>query len=119
MNGIGPSWFPKFIRVALTRFGSSFFQEAAWDKHDVGYELAIKPRSLCDRKFLQAMLRDASATQVTWRILVSTILAWVFWSFVRVYGRPSYKKPMNRIEWVLSALPWASKIAYAFKIYLI
>lgn len=116
-NGIGPSWFPDFIRVALTRFGSSFFKEAAWDKHDVGYDQAIKPRHICDRKFLQAMLRDASDTQETSRMLLSTILAWLFWSFVRVYGRPSYKKPMSRIDWSLSALPWVAKIAFAYKLY--
>lgn len=89
-NGLGPSWFPDWFRELLTKFGSSFFDEAAWDKHDVGYHLAIHSRSECDFKFLQAMLRDASRTPKIWRVLVSCMLAWIFWIAVRLGGWMSY-----------------------------
>ena len=35
-NGVGPYWFPKPLRVTLTRFSLLFFDEASWDKHDEG-----------------------------------------------------------------------------------
>lgn len=90
-NGIGPKWFPKWLRRALTRFGSTFFEEAAWDKHDEGYAAGTPSRVECDRKFLQAMLRDASRTTTTPRIAACCILAWVFWAFVRVFGWMTYR----------------------------
>ena len=89
-NGIGPSWFPAWLRKALTRFGSSFFQEAAWDKHDEGYAVGAPSRAECDRKFLQAMLRDASLTTTTFRVFACTSLAWFFWLCVRLFGWMTY-----------------------------
>lgn len=103
-NGIGPSWFPDWLRGALTRFGSSFFEEAAWAKHDEGYSAAHPSRSTCDRKFLQAMLRDASKTSTTLRVIACVILAFVFWLCCRLFGRPSYAEPMDAFEYVVLAL---------------
>lgn len=104
MNGIGPSWFPAWLRKLLTHFGSSFFHEAAWDKHDIGYANADPSRSTCDRKFLQAMLRDASKTSTTFRIFACTVLAWFFWICVRCFGRPSYNEPLDLFEIVAGFL---------------
>lgn len=103
-NGIGPSWFPSWLRKYLTKLGSFFFEEAAWEKHDEGYSVADPSRSTCDRKFLQAMLRDASKTTTTLRVLLCTLIAWFFWCCVRMFGRPSYNEPMDLFEYVLLAL---------------
>ena len=90
-NGLGPSWFPDWLRKALTKFGSSFFDEASWNAHDIGYKLGFPARKVCDRKFLQAMLRDASLTTTTLRVGACTILAWFFWFVVRVFGWMTYR----------------------------
>lgn len=94
-NGLGPYWFPDWLRKLLSKAGSSFFDEAAWDKHDEGYAKQYPSRVVCDRKFLQAMLKDASKTTTTFRVFMCCILAWVFWFFVRVFGWISYNKKGN------------------------
>lgn len=89
-NGVGPKWFPPFIRRDLTRLSLFFFSEASWDKHDEGYALKKYPRKECDISFLQAMLRDASSQNIVWKMFGCTILAWVFYLFVRLFGGTSY-----------------------------
>lgn len=89
-NGLGPAWFPDWLRKALTKFGSSFFDEASWDRHDEGYRAGFPARAICDRKFLQAMLRDASITTTTLRVAACTFLAWSFWLLVRLFGWITY-----------------------------
>lgn len=90
MNGVGPWWFPDWARQFLTWLSSHFFDEASWRKHDEGYTLAIKPRAICDWKFLQAMIRDASRTTRLHRMLMCIVLALFFYTSVRIGGRASY-----------------------------
>lgn len=87
VNGLGAWWFPKFIRDWLTEKSKSFFKEAAWEKHDIGYARAYPDRRTCDLKFLQAMLRDASEQDTA---IKATALALLFWACVRIGGRWSY-----------------------------
>ena len=89
-NGLGPWWFPALLRTLLTRLSRRFFNEAAWDKHDEGYNRGTPSRAECDRKFLQAMLRDASQTTTTGRVLACVGLAVFYWSMVRLFGRFSF-----------------------------
>jgi hypothetical protein len=89
-NGLGPWWFPASVRKALTNLGKTFFDEASWDKHDEGYERGFPSRSECDRKFLMAMLRDASLQQTTLRAWICTKAAFFLWACVRVGGGASY-----------------------------
>ena len=89
-NGLGPWWFPAFIRNFLTRLSRRFFNEAAWEKHDVGYGRGVVSRAECDRKFLQAMLRDASQTTTTLRVFACVGLAFFYWFMVRLFGWGSY-----------------------------
>lgn len=91
-NGVGPAWFPSFIRNALTYFSLLFFNEASWEKHDEGYAIKIYLRKECDLRFLKAMLRDASSQRVVWRMFGCTLLAWLFYTFVRLFGWISYNK---------------------------
>jgi hypothetical protein len=89
-NGLGPWWFPAWGRRFLTRLSARFFREAAWEKHDAGYAKGRPARAVCDRRFLQAMLRDASQTNTTPRIAACCVLAWFYWGAVRIGGRWSY-----------------------------
>ena len=91
-NGLGPWWFPAFLREFLTNVSKWFFNEAAWEKHDEGYELGYPCRADCDKKFLQAMLRDASKSEKINKILTCTALAIIYWSLVRLFGWASYNK---------------------------
>ena len=86
-NGLGAWWFPKWLRDWLTRKSRDFFDEAAWEKHDIGYAVQDPDRATCDRKFLQAMLRDASLHE---RPATCATLALFFWACVRVGGWGSY-----------------------------
>ncbi len=88
-NGLGAWWFPAPLRAWLTRKSAAFFDEASWVKHDIGYAAGHPARHICDRKFLQAMLRDASRGQ---RPAKSAILALLFWVCVRIGGGFSYAR---------------------------
>lgn len=92
MNGLGPRWFPRWLRAALTSWSVRFFDEAAWDIHDRGYARGFPDRATCDRKFLQAMLRDASNTTTTARTWACVGLAGFYWVMVRAFGWIAYKR---------------------------
>ena len=89
-NGIGPSWFPQWLREKLTLFGSTFFETASWEHHDFGYGLGVPSRAECDRLFLSAMLKDASNTHTVLRMWICCTLAWTFWAFCRLFGWMTY-----------------------------
>lgn len=88
-NGLGAWWFPKRFRRWLTDKSRTFFDDAAWNKHDIGYALGNPSRKICDQKFLQAMLRDASKSD---RPETAGALAMFFWFSVRAGGRWSYNQ---------------------------
>ncbi len=90
VNGLGPWWFPDKWRRVLTNLSNQFFDEASWIKHDEGYERGDPARQICDLKFLQAMLRDASKTSRVWKIWACVCLAGFFWTMVRLFGWMSY-----------------------------
>jgi len=85
-NGVGPWWFPGWARNGLTRVSRWFFREADWDRHDIGYARGFPSRSECDRKFLAAMLRDGSRLNTVARMAGASLLAWLFWVLVRLFG---------------------------------
>lgn len=89
-NGLGPWWFPSGWRSWLTGLASLFFQEANWIYHDQGYERGSPDRATCDRKFLSAMLRDASQKDAVTKIALCAAFAWIFWILVRSFGWASY-----------------------------
>ena len=97
-NGLGPWWFPAFARNFLTRLSRRFFNEAAWDKHDEGYDRGAPSRAVCDRKFLQEILRDASQTTTTGRVLGCVALAVFYWLMVRLFGWASYTYSLPRLN---------------------
>lgn len=88
-NGIGPRWFPAWLRKALTKFGNTFFVTASWDRHDEGYERGDPQRAVCDVRFYAAMVVDGEM-QTGWRRPFSRVLAFVFYGFVRVFGWMTY-----------------------------
>lgn len=89
-NGVGPWWAPACVRRALTWLSSWFFSEASWEHHDIGYARGRPSRAKCDRRFLAAMLRDASRAGPVWRMVAACTLAWIFWTAVRLGGWISY-----------------------------
>ena len=91
-NGLGPYWFPSAWRTRLTKMSSLYFDEASWTKHDEGYYKKDPKRSVCDWKFLQAMIRDASKTTTLGRLLLCLLLALFFYTCVRALGSHSYNK---------------------------
>jgi len=90
MNGVGPAWAPEWLRAIFTWFSAMFFDEAGWREHDQGYQLATTPRWLCDLRFLQAMVRDASHQHRAIKIAACCALALTFWAMVRLFGWASY-----------------------------
>jgi hypothetical protein len=91
-NGLGPWWFPKVWRTILTKISMWFFVEADWQHHDEGYSKGSPSRAMCDKKFLQAMLRDASTTSAIWKIWACVVLAGFYWAMVRIFGALSYNR---------------------------
>jgi len=91
-NGLGPWWFPAPVRSAMTASGRVFFSEASWARHDVGYARGYPSRAECDRKFLMAMLRDASRQPSVLRAWACVKLAFFLWACVRLGGWASYRK---------------------------
>jgi len=91
-NGLGPAWFPSPVRSALTGLGRLFFDEASWDHHDEGYARGVPARAECDRKFLMAMLRDASLQPTVARAWACGKIAFFLWVCVRLGGWASYQR---------------------------
>jgi hypothetical protein len=73
----------------MTAVSDYFFNEASWQKHDEGYERGYPSRRICDRKFLEAMLRDAKAHPFP-KKAVAYVLAWASWAAVRTFGSSQY-----------------------------
>jgi hypothetical protein len=90
-NGIGPAWFPSWLRVLITALASGYFIEASWQHHDWGYGKGGNEidRINCDGRFLIAMRRDVYRTPFLLRIP-----AWLFchgfYIAVRFGGRRSF-----------------------------
>ena len=93
INGVGPAWAPKYVRVALTWFSGLFFNWASWARHDQGYAEGgdAARRAEIDMKFLRAMLCDAAILGSPFRMLAGCLLAWFFWAMVRAFGWASFE----------------------------
>ena len=91
-NGLGPSWFPKFLRRWLTKAASWWFVSASWVRHDDGYKRAVKPRYWCDYRFLEAMNKDAIKLNAGWKRDVAICLSFTLWLLVRLFGWMRYGK---------------------------
>lgn len=85
-NGLGPRWFPKCLRSMLTHTASYFFKTASWDIHDASYAKGEPRRTDCDNGFLRAMLKDASEAETPLKMLACSVLAWMLWLLVRLFG---------------------------------
>ncbi len=86
-NGVGSDWTPDFIRNALTKMSRWFFNDASWCHHDFGYSIGHteKHRYLYDRKFLEAMLSDASQFD-DMKYVIALLLSYIFYFSVRSLG---------------------------------
>lgn len=107
-NGIGPDWMPAFARAFITGSASWFFQDASWRHHDFGYSLGYteKHRAEYDRKFFDAMCRDA-LSQPGWRwinVPGALAIACLFYAAVRLGGWASfdYGERFHTVEEVLA-----------------
>ena len=87
-NGCGPKWLPDWINKLL--FG--WFFEASCNKHDEGYAEGggEARRRQCDKKFLEAMHKDALRHRGPKR-LVMLVLSRLYYLGVRSFGWLSFK----------------------------
>jgi hypothetical protein len=85
-DACGPTWLPTVIRRPL--FG--WFFEASCRKHDEGYGVGgdAARRKVCDKKFLQAMLKDSKRSTLT--RVPKAVVAYAFYAAVRVGGSLSF-----------------------------
>ena len=90
-NGIGPSWFPTWLRNLTTDLCSRFFFEASHQRHDHGYEKGGDEidRINCDGRFLIAMRRDVCRAPLLLR-LPAWLFCHGFYIAVRFGGRQSF-----------------------------
>ena len=90
-NGIGPAWFPAWLRDFITGALSWFFADASWRHHDFGYAIGYSEvhRWLYDWKFFKAMLRDAvtqSGNVWVLRALAAIVVSIGFYLAVMCFG---------------------------------
>jgi len=90
-NGVGPWWFPVWLRRALSRFSAGHFPIGIFDAHDFAYLLAVESRRACDRLLFRDLWRAARARR-GWRQLGSMTLAAFCYCLVRVFGAASYNR---------------------------
>ena len=90
-NGVGPNWFPAWLRRAITGYASFYFVSASWKHHDFGYTKGHRPdhRKVYDGKFLAAMKADAGELGVAKRT-TAFILSYSFYAAVRLGGGGSF-----------------------------
>ncbi len=90
-NGVGPSWFPAFLRNFTTKHYSWFFREASWKHHDFGYWVghAHDNRKEYDDKFLAAMKRDLQGRGFLTK-MSGFVISRSFYAAVRVGGGGSF-----------------------------
>ena len=91
-NGIGPFWFPDWLRYFITHIASFFFKSASWQHHDFGYAVGGDrwDRRRCDDKFLIAMIADAIRQPLLiWPLAapLAILLSIFFYVMVRVFGQ--------------------------------
>ena len=94
-NGIGPAWFPAWLRLFLTKHVSWFFEDASWRHHDFGYFIGFREahRSEYDWKFFKAMWQDALTQRSHCRLFavpVACLLSLIFYASVRAFGWRSF-----------------------------
>jgi hypothetical protein len=90
-NGIGPAWWPPWLRNLITGFCSRFFLEASWQRHDHGYQWGGTEidRINADGRFLIAMRRDVSRAR--WYLKpIAWVLCYSFYIAVRFGGCKSF-----------------------------
>ncbi len=90
-NGVGPSWFPAFLRAFITKQSSWFFKDASWKHHDFGYWVGHTKahRKTYDDKFLAAMKHDLKDRGLLTKI-GGFIISRSFFAAVRLGGGGSF-----------------------------
>lgn len=90
-NGVGPAWFPEWLRKLVTGYASFYFKQASWKHHDFGYTKGYtdEHRREYDDKFLVAMKKDADELILS-KKLAALALSQAFYSAVRLGGKASF-----------------------------
>ena len=91
INGVGPAWFPKRLREALTKFSLVFFDTESWNKHDVAYTKGgyLKDKIATDIQFLKDLLKETNKKKLPIRV-IGIPLAFVYFGSVLMFGFSAY-----------------------------
>ena len=90
-NGVGPTWFPSWLRQYLTTFSLKFFRERSWIKHDDAYCIGgtEKDRKIADEIFLLDLKEDLLIKSKSKRV-TGIVIAYIYYFNLRIFGKSAY-----------------------------
>ena len=90
-NGVGPVWFPSWLRQYLTTFSLKFFRERSWIKHDDAYTIGgtEEDRKIADEIFLLDLKEDLLFKTKS-RYLFGIVVAYIYYFNLRIFGKFAY-----------------------------
>ena len=90
-NGVGPVWFPSWLRQYLTTFSLKFFRERSWIKHDDAYCIGgtEEDRKIADKIFLLDLKEDLLFKTKS-RYLFGIVVAYIYYFNLRIFGKSAY-----------------------------
>lgn len=90
-NGVGPVWFPSWLRQYLTTFSLKFFRERSWIKHDDAYTIGgiEEDRKIADEIFLLDLKEDLLFKTKS-RYLFGIVIAYIYYFNLRIFGKSAY-----------------------------
>lgn len=90
-NGVGPTWFPSWLRQQITIFSLIFFKETSWIKHDDAYTIggSKKDRQIADELFLLDLKQDLKTKNIVLQFF-GILIAYFYYYTLRLFGSSAY-----------------------------